>query len=172
MFSVTLQWRPHYENITAMAYKIFGLLRRIFKNSISFEAKKLLYIFLVRSCLLYCSPLWWPHLIQDISLLEKVQRRVTKAILNDYTSDYKSCLIKLQLLPLMYIYELSDILFFIKSVKSPNNSFDIMNYVSFSRSTTRSSGTKLCHRVTDNCISSNSYFTEFPNFGMLFLKSI
>ena len=118
MFSVTLQWRPHYENITAKAYKIFGLLRRIFKNSISFEAKKLLYISLVRSCLLYCSPLWWPYLIQDILLLEKVQRRATKAILNDYTSDYKSCLIKLKLLPLMYVYELSDILFFIKSVKS------------------------------------------------------
>ena len=45
----------------------------------------------------------------------------------DSVSDYKSCLIKLQLLPLMYVYELSDILFFIKSVKSPNNSFDVMN---------------------------------------------
>ena len=68
----------------------------------------------------------------------------------------------------MYAYELSDILFFIKSVKSPNNSFDIMNYVSFSRSTTRSSGTKLCHRVTDNCISSNSYFYKIPKLWNAF----
>ena len=117
-------------------------LGRIFKKSISYEAKKLLYISLVRCCLLYCSPLWRPHLIQDILLLEKVQRRATKVILNDYTSDYKSRLIKLQLLPLMYMYDLSDILFFIKSVKTPNNSFDIMNYVSFVRGATRSSDTK------------------------------
>ena len=109
-FSVTLQWRPHYDTITAKAYKILGLLRRIFKNSISYEAKKLLYS-LVRSCLLYCSSLWQPYLIQDILLLEKVQQRATKVILNDYTSDYKSRLIKLQLLPLMYMYDLSDILF-------------------------------------------------------------
>ena len=65
---------------------------------------------------------------------------------------------------------ISDILFFIKS---PNNSFDIMNYVSFS-SATRFSGTKLCYRVTDNCISSHQIytFTEFPNFGILSLKLI
>ena len=46
------------------------------------------------------------------SRLEKMQHQVTKAILNDYTSDYKSHLIKLQLLPLMYVYELSDIFIF------------------------------------------------------------
>ena len=58
-----------------------------------------------------------------------MQHQVTKVILNDYTSDYKSRLIKLQLLATTnsYVYELNDILFFIKSIKSPNNSFDIMN---------------------------------------------
>ena len=42
----------------------------------------------------------------DILLLEHVQRRATKYILNDYTSSYKSRLTKLNLLPLMCIYEL------------------------------------------------------------------
>ena len=64
--------------------KIFGLLlQRIFKNSVSFEAKKSLYISLIRSCLLYCSPLWRSYLIQDILLLEKVQRQETKVILHE-----------------------------------------------------------------------------------------
>ena len=45
-------------------------------------------------------------------------RHATKVILNDYTFDYKSHLIKLQLLPLMYMYNLSDILFFIISKDS------------------------------------------------------
>ena len=133
-----------------------------FSKTLSFEAKKLLHISLVRSCLLYCSPLWRPYLIQGILLLEKVHQ-VMKAILNNYTSDCNSCLIKL--LPLMHVYELSDILFFIKS---PNNSFDITNYVSFSRSATRSFGTKLCHRVIDNCISSNSYFYRIPKLWNAF----
>ena len=46
-----------------------------------------------------------------------VQRRATKYMLKGYSSSYKSRLIKLDLLPLMYLYELSDILFFIKSYK-------------------------------------------------------
>ena len=36
------------------------------------------------------------------SHIEQVQRRVTKFILNDYLSDYRSRLTKLELLPLMY----------------------------------------------------------------------
>ena len=60
------------------------------------------------------------------------------------------------------MYDLGDILFFIKSVKTPNNSFDIINYVSFVRGATRSSDTKLVHRTTDNCITCNSYFYRIP----------
>ena len=50
--------------------------------------------------------------------LEAVQRRSTKFILDDYTSDYKSHLFSLQLLALMMLYELNDILFFVKSLRS------------------------------------------------------
>ena len=48
-----------------------------------------------------------------------VQRRATKYILNDFTSDYKDRLISLELLPLMMFYELLDIMFFVKSLKAP-----------------------------------------------------
>jgi len=67
-------------------------------------------IALVRSQLLYWSPLWHLYLIQDIST---IQYRATKYVLNNYISDYKTRLIKLNLLPLMYTYDLCDILFFI-----------------------------------------------------------
>ena len=50
--------------------------------------------------------------------LEAVQCRNTKFIFNDYTSDYKSRLLSLQLLPQMMLYELNDILFFVKSLRS------------------------------------------------------
>jgi len=65
------------------------------------------------------------HVVQDIILLERVQCHSSKFILNDYSSDCKTYLAKLNLLPLMYIYELTDILFVIESLKIPNYSFDI-----------------------------------------------
>ena len=74
---------------------------------------------LVRSQLTYCSQLWRPYLLKDIFTLERIQRRETKYILNDYNSSYKTRLIQLDLLPLKYQYELSDLLFFIKSYKNP-----------------------------------------------------
>ena len=63
--------------------------------------------------------------IKDILLLERVQRRATKFILGDYSMDYNSRLTNLKLLHLMYIYELSYILFAIKSFKKCTSSFDI-----------------------------------------------
>ena len=53
-------------------------------------------------------------------------------------SDYKTHLFKLNMLPLMYYYDLSDILFFIKSIKSPFSYFDINKYVTFCNHSTRS----------------------------------
>ena len=61
----------------------------------------------------------------------KVQRRATKFILSNYQSDYKTRLIQTGMLPLMYIYEIADILFFIKSIKNPSDKFDILNYTNF-----------------------------------------
>jgi len=46
-------------------------------------------------------------------------------MLNDYTSNYKTCLVKLKILPLMYLFELKDILFSIKSIKVPTKQFNI-----------------------------------------------
>ena len=67
---------------------------------------------------MYCSVLWKPHLIKHIQLIERIQRRATKYVLNDYVSDYKSRLIKLQILPLMYILDLNDVIFFVRSLKT------------------------------------------------------
>ena len=45
---------------------LIGVLRRVFSNIHSIKAKKDLYISIVRSNLLYCSPLWRPYQIKDI----------------------------------------------------------------------------------------------------------
>jgi len=79
------------------AYKTLGLIHRIFQNAKVIQAKKLLYLtlVLVRSKLQFCSPIWHPQFINDIKNIENIQRRAT----NFYSSDYKSRLIKLNLLP-------------------------------------------------------------------------
>ena len=64
-FSNNLHWAKHYEIIIVKAYQTLGLIRHIFVLN-SLDARKQLYISLVQSRLLYCSPLWRPQLLKDI----------------------------------------------------------------------------------------------------------
>ena len=96
--------------------------------------------------------------MQDINKLEQVQRRATKFILKDYLSDYRSRLLHLNLLPLMYIFEFFDIKFLVKILKYPSNFFNIYNYVSFSTNLTRSSGVKLNYNTSTTNKQRHHYF--------------
>ena len=163
ILSSDLSWSAHVHYITSKAYKMLGLIRRSFSSSIPVSTKKILYISLVRSHLLYCSVVWRPHLRKDILLIERVQRRATKYILNDFKSNYRSRLVSLQLLPLSMTLELNDIIFFLKSVREPSSSFDILSFVSFSNSDTRSSSAnKLKYPLTSTTLSSHFYFNRLP----------
>ena len=100
-------------------------------------------------------------MIKDITLLECIQRRATKYILNNYELSYKSRLEQLHLLPLMYIYELNDLLFFIKPLKYPTSHFDISKYIQFSNYGTRAtSAHKLNHPTS---LISTTYQHSFHN---------
>ena len=72
-----------------------------------YNSKLQLYLTLVRPHLTCCSAIWHPHLNKDIVFLERIQSRF---ILSDYTSTYRERLIKLHLLPLMMVLDLSDII--------------------------------------------------------------
>ena len=146
---------------------MLGLLRRTFSRYNSHHSKKLLYIHLVRSQLIYCSQIWRPYLLKDIIVLENVQRRGTKFILNDFTADYKTRLLSLNLLPLAMLYELNDILFFIKSLKKPTAAFHILDYVSFCSNSTRSASfTKLVNKSARTNTINHSYFYRLPVSGI------
>ena len=87
VISSDLNWQHHYNSILAKGYEILGLLKCSFSTNITVQSKKLLYVSLVRSQLLFCSVLWKPYLLKDVKKLEKLQRRATKYILKDYSSD-------------------------------------------------------------------------------------
>ena len=118
---------------------------------------------MVQSQLLYCTQLWRPHLMKDILTLEQIQRRATKYLLNDYTSSYKTRLVKLRILPLMYLFELQDILFAIKSIKVQSKQFNSHDHINFSSANTRSgTSSKLIIPHHLNNVSRHSYFHRLP----------
>ena len=163
LISHDLSWTNHLVQITSQAYKKLGLLRRTLCSSNSVNTKKILYISLVRSQLVYCSQIWRPFQVKEIKLLEDVQRRATKFILNDYTSSYKSRLLKLKLLPLTMLYELKDVCFFVKSFQQTSTSFNIMDFVAFSPNNTRSgSHRKLVQQLVRVNRSKQFYFNRLP----------
>ena len=115
----------------------------------------------MRSQLLYCSQLWRPQLIEDIQKLERIQCRATKYILNNYDLSYKQRLEQLHMLPLMYTYELNDLMFFIKSLKSLSAHFDISQHIQFANHSTRAASThKLYYLTTTSSSYHKSYFNR------------
>ena len=68
----------------------------------------------------------------------------------------------LNLLPLMMFYELCDIIFYIKSVKSPNTNFNINDFIFVKNSITRSSSHKLIHSISSTSHVNHFYFNRLP----------
>ena len=156
-----LTFSVHYTNICKKAYRMSYFVRRsILTPSTPLHLKLLLYITLVRSNLTYCSQIWRPHLIKDILSLEQVQRRFTRTIIPDMSLDYKSRLANLKLLPLMYFYELQDILFFVKCLQDPEDNLNIHSFVSFSKSSRSSRTNKLSHKLCHTTAYRHFYFNR------------
>ena len=156
----SLSWSEHIHTICNKAYQSLHLIRRSI-NSTSTSLRLRLYISLVRSKLTHCSQIWRPHLIKDILCLERVQRRATKFICNDFAMDYKSRLISLHLLPLMTWLELQDIMFLVRCLKRSPDNLNITKVLSFVSSTTRAaSNNKLCHNFSRLTIVHHFYYNR------------
>ena len=99
--------------------------------------------------------------MRDIASLKRVQKRATKFALGDLSSDYKSRLLSLNLLQLMYTYELADILFLVKQLQSPDPSFPIFKFITFVSSSTRSSSSSKLKRLSlQTNLTHHSYFSR------------
>ena len=100
-------------------------------------------------------------MLKDIQKIERVQRRATKYVLNDYENDYKQRLIKLHLLPIMYFYELQDIMYLVKCIKHPPDNFELMDYITFATSNTRfGTSNKLKYNFRRTVSTKHFYFNR------------
>ena len=145
ILSEDLSWDKHYKDITACTYKTLRLVRRTFVPTHSPSTLVRLYVSLVRSQLLYCTQVWRPHLMKDIVNFERIQCCATKYILNDYISCSVQRLFDKSSF-IMYIFELQDILFTIKTIKLQTNQFNINNYITFNSTNTRSGASNKLYR--------------------------
>lgn len=144
--SSELKWSPHIISCTAKANRMLGFLRRNCTLLTDIKCRHLLYLSLVRSHLSYGSEIWAPQgSSRDLTLLEGVQRRATKFILQNYELSYPERLRELKLLPISYWLELKDLIFFFKCLHGLFD-FDISQFVTFSSnvvSRTRSNQQKM-----------------------------
>ena len=83
--------------------------------------------------------------------IECVQRKATKFILNDYSSDHKSTLESLHILLLKLWFDLQDIMFLIKCLQNHSHTINISRYVKFVSSNTRAhTSNKLKHKFKEH----------------------
>jgi hypothetical protein len=108
----TVSWNSHVKDIVAKANRIMGLIKRTVGFNVSYVVKYQLYNSLVRSKLEYCTQVWGGLSKSNMVKIERVQRRATRYILNFSDLDYKHRLSMLNMLPLSYRRDVSDILFY------------------------------------------------------------
>ena len=143
-------------------YSALHLIRQSLPVTASVNIRKLLYITLVCSHLSYCSQLWKPRYVKDILCLEKIQRRATNYILNDYYTGYKSRLQTPHLLPVALWLDLHDPLFLVKCLQDNDNNIGICQYISFRNTRTRTglSGKMLTINCTHSSAVRHFYFNR------------
>lgn len=134
-----LSWSPHITTVLAKAYRSLNLIKRTLPpNCCNISLKRVLYLTLVRCHLVYCSPIWRPHLVQDSKRLESLQRRATRYLVSR-DLDYRSRLITLSLLPISLWLEVQDVLLLVRLMTDPPSNFHLEDHITYVSSSTRAS---------------------------------
>ena len=102
-----LSTRDQVVKTASEAHTVLGMIKRAVGYDSPDSGKRQLYLSHARPVLEYCSPVWSPYLVKEIASLEKVQRRATKFILNDFSDiSYRD---RCTLLPLSFRREIQDL---------------------------------------------------------------
>ena len=79
--------KNHILKMVSKAQCMSGLVKPTLGFNAHVAIKLQLYLSHVRSLLEYSTPLWSPYQVNEIMGIQRVQRHVTKCILNEYSSD-------------------------------------------------------------------------------------
>ena len=138
------KWDVYTYTIISKANRMPGLLKRTC-SFLTNNSVRILYLTHVRSQLCYASEVWSPNTVKLRNRLESVERRATAWILNSNHGErtYQQRLICLDLLPLCYEREISDLVFFFKAPYGSTD-LDINTFVSLSNK----AWTRLCQTLS------------------------
>ena len=139
-----MTWDHHIRSKVSKANQLLGMIKRSIGPNVPTHPKQLLYSTLIKTTILYASVIWAANRHYQ-NFIESVQRRATKYILNDYSSDYRSRLLKLKMVPLGYIKEIADACFLYKCLHGycNININDFVNFYDNSASRTRAANQHL-----------------------------
>ena len=127
-----LTWEQHISAVVGKANKKLGLLRRTCPLIKDTKIRRSLYLSLVKCHLNYATEVWPPAHISLKLKIESVQRRASRWILQQRKGqqEYKDRLVALDLLPLCYDREMTDLMFFYKALYGYTD-IDISTFFSF-----------------------------------------
>ena len=108
---------------------MLGLIKRTVGFNAPYRVKLHLYTTLVKPLFSYAS-IVYSCSKADLNQIERIQRKATKYILNDYVSDYPTRLHSTKLLPLSFIKDINDLCFLYKCIHNFID-IDIRHILSF-----------------------------------------
>lgn len=129
-----ISWNQHIHNIIVKANRVMGLIKRAVGYDAPRHVKLQLFATLVRSKLEYCTQVWGGISQVNMVKLERVQRSATRYILDYPDMCYRDRLCELNMLPLTYRRDISDIVFFHKCFY--HGVINVTRFVNFTRNNT------------------------------------
>ena len=117
--STNLTWSKHVQDLCVQSTKMLGYVRRSTLDINTISVRRTLYLTLVRSKLCYEIYVWAPQPVELFKLVELLQRRASKFILDlPFICDasYSVRLDRLDLIPLCYWHEFLDLVFYFNSL--------------------------------------------------------
>jgi len=110
----TLSFNSHVDEVILKCNKTCGFIKRSIGFNASTCVKLQLYKSLCLSILDFCSPVWSPFTKMNIQKLERVQRSMSRFILLSNDISYNDRCMILEILPLSFRREVTDLLFLFK----------------------------------------------------------
>ena len=130
-----LSWSVNAENRISKAMGAFYKIKRNISKKTSLKSKLNLYCGYIVPIISYASQTWYPNKA-ELRQLERVQKRATSWITNNFKMSYTERLKFLKLLPLSMYFELHDILYLVSLLKNKHD-IDLNTIIHKNESRTR-----------------------------------